>query len=165
MGPMNISLVELELARTDWSTVLEASGFATHLPTAIRALLASPEPADVEAPYWDLENHVVVQGQLFEAAALVVPVLIAALLEERPRHIRIAVLELLFQIVNGQPHEEEIKRRNLDLTETCRMRAREGLWILYRELVHGERAAAKEVLEVIDVDRSRLMHFLESTST
>jgi len=156
------SLVEVELQRTDWSGVREAAGPATAIPHAIRSLLIAATPEDVRPPYWELENHVVLQGQLFEAAADVVPVLLAALVDERPRHVRIAVLELLFQIVTGEPHVEEVERGNADLTETCRARAREGLWLLYRELVEGERDAARDVLQAVETDSARLMAFLEA---
>lgn len=156
------SSVEVELQRTDWSAVREATGSASGVPLAIRSLLAAPTPDEVRPPYWDLENHVVVQGQLFEAAAVVVPVLIAALLDDRPRHVRIAVLDLLFQIVSAEPHAEEIERGNLDLTETCRARAREGLWLLYREFLVGERDAALDVIEAVETDSARLMAFLDA---
>lgn len=162
MGPVTPSLVELELARIDWPTVGEASGSAAAVPAAVRALLAAATPADVGEPYWELENHVVLQGQLFEAAALVVPALMASLVDERPRHVRISVLDLLFQIVSGEPHFEETERGVFGLTEICRDRAREGLWILYRELLDGERDAARDVIELVETDPDRLSSFLDA---
>jgi hypothetical protein len=154
--------VEVELQRTDWSAVREAAGSAEAIPDAIRSLLTAPGPEDVGAPYWELENHVVLQGQLFEAAAVLVPVLLAALADERPRHVRIALLDLLFQIVSGEPHVEEIERGNIDLTEMCRARAREGLWVLYREFLVGERDAARDVIELVETDSARVMAFLDA---
>ena len=98
---------------------------------------------------------------MFDASVFLVSALVAALVDPRPRHVRIAVLDLLFQIVCGEPHEEEIARGNHDLTERCREAARQGLWILYRELLTGERDAARDVLEVIEHDSARLLTFLE----
>lgn len=162
MGCAMTSLVEVELQRTDWSGVREAAGPATAIPEAIRSLLGAATPEETQPPYWKLENHVVLQGQLFEAAAVVVPVLLAALVDERPRHVRIALLDLLFQIVSGEPHLDEIERGVENLTETCRARAREGLWLLYREFLDGERDAALDVIEVLETDSARLLAFLEA---
>jgi hypothetical protein len=156
VGQVAVRLVDAELARIDWKTVREAAGSASDVPDALLALLAVENAKDVQAQYWRLENHVVVQGQVFEAGLLLVPALLAGLTESSPSYVRIGLLELLFQIVNGTPHEDEIALGNTDLVERCRDRAREGLWLLYRELVSGQYEAAFEVLEVIERDRDRL---------
>jgi hypothetical protein len=48
------------------------------------------------------------------------------------------------------------------LAERCRAKAREGLWIFYKELVDGDGTdseAAFEILERIETDSSRLEAF------
>jgi len=157
------SLAINEIDRIHWSRLREVSGSAENIPSALNELFSALTPSDVEIAYWKLENHVVVQGQLYEVAQFVVPVLLAALAEERPRHVRICILELLFQIVSGEADETELRVGNIDLVTECRARAREGLWILYRELVFGEREAAREVIDVIETDLSRLAYFLENS--
>jgi hypothetical protein len=157
---MNLDmLVEAELCRTDWNRVQEMGGCATETPHAVRELLDSRSPDDVKKAYWKLENHIVVQGQLFEAALYVVPVIVAALAKlERPSYVRIGLYELLFQIVNGEVDSEEATRGLENLGERCRELAREGLWIFYRDYFSAERDAAKEVIALLDRNTSRLAH-------
>lgn len=64
--------------------------------------------------------------------------------------------------MSGEPHAEEVERGNGDLTAICRARAREGLWLLYRELQLGERDAARDVIEAVETNPSRLMAFLDA---
>ncbi|QTD50169.1 hypothetical protein [Sulfidibacter corallicola] len=153
-------LNQIELARHHWAELREASGIADNIPSAILELLKSSRPDEAENAYWKIENHVVVQGQLFESAEYVVPVLLTSLLQKQQKWVKISILELLFQIVSGEPHEEEISKGNRDLGERCREKAREGLWILYQEMMFGERYAAKDVLEVIEKDPHRLSSIL-----
>jgi hypothetical protein len=151
-------LVELELNRPNWDHIVESDGPATKIPGAIRELLAAATPEQAELAYWKLENHVVVQGQLFEAACFVVPIIMTALLqEERPRFIQISLLELLFQIVHGESHCEETARGLANLRDRCRAAAREGLWILYHAFINRNLVGAKEVIELIDKDTARLV--------
>lgn len=153
---------EVEIARVAWNNIRTASGFATDVPHAVKSLMRSKSPEEAQQGYWALENSIVVQGQLFEAAVAVVPVLVAGLLEDLSPHARAGMLELLFQIVSGEAHEEEVIRGVSGLGEACRNRAREGIWILYREFLSGQGAAAREILEVVELDRQRLDFFLKS---
>ena len=156
-------LAELELRRWDWSTFRQASGNAGHVPDAIRALLSSASAEEADGPYWKLENHIVRQGQLYEAALPTVPVLIAALIPpDRPSWVRAGLLDLLFQLVNGTAHESERVLSDVDLAANCRAAAREGLWVLYRELIDGEQDAAKDVLLEIETDRDRLAAVMQT---
>lgn len=155
------SLAEIEIARTPWTTLRVMMGTAEHVPAALRQLLCAATPEEGEAAYWKLENRVVVQGQLYSSAEFVVPVLLAALLEPRPTHTRIGIMELLFQIVAGQSHEDEVLFGDADLGDRCRARAREGLWVRYAEMMHGMRDAAQEIIARIDTDPTRLDAFLK----
>lgn len=150
------SLAEMEIRRIPWSTLRQAGGTAEQVPHALMDLLSASTPELATNAYWRLENHVVVQGQLYQAAEPAVSVLMAALLDDGPRHVRIGVLELLFQILAGEAHESEIALGNRQVGEACRSRASEGLWVLYREWLHGERDAAREVIELIETDGTRL---------
>jgi hypothetical protein len=95
-------LVELELAQHDWPNIRALNGDAADTPITFRLLLASQNEKEVEAAYWMLENYVVVQGRLSEAALHCVPVICAALVDStRSNLIRGWLLELLFQIVHG----------------------------------------------------------------
>ena len=154
------NLAALEIRRIPWDTLRQAGGPAEQVPYALMDLLNALTPELANHAYWRLENHVVVQGQLYQAAEPVVSVLVAILLEDRPRHVKIGVLELLFQILAGSAHASEVALGNENIAEACRDKAREGLWVLYKELINGERDAAKEVIELIELDRTRLGIFL-----
>lgn len=159
------SLAEIEIKRITWHTLREAGGTAENIPHALTALFEAPTPAAAEEAYWLLENHVVVQGQLFQVAEHVVPVLLSALVDERPRHVRISILELLFQILSGGAHEDEVAQGNGNLAAVCRVKAREGLWVLYQELHQGEHDAARENIEIIEDDPLRLDAFLKDVGS
>ena len=150
-------LAEIERARWDWARLRQATGHAGHVPDSIRAMLKAGTPDELDERYWELENHVVIQGRLFQAAPPVVSVLMASLsCAERPDWVRVGLLDLLFQLVIGTSHESEIANGAHLLGPTCKKAARHGLWVLYRELVEGERDAAKDVLNQIEEDRDRL---------
>ena len=152
-------LVQAELNRYDWSRILEADGPATSIPEVFRQLLAAESPEVAAACYWKLENHVFVQNSLFEAARYLVPAISAALAApDRPKWVKIQLLEVLFHIVNGEPHKDEVARGMTDLGVQCRALAREGLWTLYRIFQEGELSrAAKDIIEIIDHEGDRLL--------
>lgn len=91
-----------------WSRIKCQVGYASHVPTAVRDLL-SDDLKTVKAAYWRLENHVVVSGMLYEAAAYLPEILIEAL--DLTPH-KEDILELLFQIGNGYSLEnpDELRR-------------------------------------------------------
>jgi hypothetical protein len=143
------SLAAIELERHDWASFRVADGRPLDVPEYLRGLISSTTTDDAEAHYWGLENEVVVQGRLFNSAVPVVPVILAALTEPMSRPARVWLLELLFQIVNGESHETEVEHGNPDLGERCREHARQGMWVLYRELHQGDARAARVVLDVL----------------
>jgi hypothetical protein len=68
--------------------------------------------------------------------------------------------ELLFQIVAGVPSLEETEIGNLGLGDACRDAAREGVWLLYRQMLTGRpdgamADTAREILDRIELDRDR----------
>ncbi|WP_019099918.1 hypothetical protein [Chromobacterium haemolyticum] len=155
------TLVEMEIKRIPWSSLREIDGNATNIEFALLNLLNCTSAEEAENIYWQLENRIVVQGQLFQAAEFVVPVIIAALFENKARYIKISLLNLLYQIITGAPHEDEIKQGNINLTEKCIKSAREEIFVLYHELINGEKECAKDIIEIIDTDRSRVDYFLD----
>lgn len=74
-----MSLAGAELSRHDWSALRCAGGPATDVPQELRGLLAATNGEERRKHYWKLDNNVVVQGNLYEAAVPVVSVLCAAL--------------------------------------------------------------------------------------
>lgn len=147
MGEIAAGIAELVVYSTDWSCLQEIGGTAQGVGAALLDLLAAPTSQMASDAYWRIENHVVVQGELYQAAEVCTAVLVAAFADERPRHVRICALDLLFQILSGSP--SPTAGTPSDLLERCQSAAREGLWGLVREAVSGEHDAAWEVLERI----------------
>lgn len=140
-----VGVAELVIRATDWSRLREANGPAQGVGLALADLLAASTPNATREPYWRIENHVVVQGELFEAAEACSAVLVAAFANERPRHVRISALDLLVQILSGSA--SATPGTPPDILERCQCAVREGLWGLVREAVCGERDAAWDVVE------------------
>lgn len=163
-----ISLAEIELARIDWSKLRDIrSSFgertvsADYVPAVMKALLNAKSPEEATEQYNKIEGYVFLPDQLFESAEYLVPVLIASLLEVPEGYLKTTVLELLFWIISADgPDRNEVALGNVDLLEKCRAKAREGLWIFYRELSSIHREAAFEILKKIETDHSRLEAFL-----
>jgi hypothetical protein len=141
----NKSVAERLMETIDWSSLRGASGNGEGVQHAIRQLLTSHNGDAAQRAYWGIENHAFVQGELFEVSEACSSVLIAALADPRDKWVRLAVLELLFQIVSG--HESLTPYTPLNLVQRCREAVREGLWLLLREALTGERRAALDVLE------------------
>jgi hypothetical protein len=142
---MTTHAAESAIDRINWSSLRLQSGTAEHIGPVLRELLAAATPDAADLAYWKLENAVVVQGTVYEAAEATVSILMQALATERPAHVRIAILKLLYEVVAGcppTPDQEELIHR-------CRARCREGVWVLVRELVTGYHDAALDVLAVL----------------
>lgn len=158
---MSENLAERVIRSTNWSQLAAANGPASQIGESLGLLLTAATPEEASTAYWRLENHVVVQGELFESAEQAVAVVVAAFADPRPRHVRISMLELLYQILRGLPSPDEIERGNADLLERCRARTLEGLWLLVHEAMVGEHEAVMDVLELIlDGDRIEVVRSL-----
>ncbi|OCQ23750.1 hypothetical protein A7985_07365 [Pseudoalteromonas luteoviolacea] len=81
---------------------------ASSIPEAILALLSDSEE-EFEKAYWKIENHVVVQSDLYSAAAVVPKYLEEVYLKSKFKN---GVSELLFQIGSGYSTD-------IDLMRTC----------------------------------------------
>lgn len=108
-------------------------------------LLSAEDPDAATRAYWRIENHAVIQGELFEVSEPCASALVAALADPRPMWVRVAVLELLFQFLRG--HASEAPGTPPDIRERCERAVREGLHLLFREALTGERDAALDILE------------------
>jgi hypothetical protein len=119
-----------------------------HVPAAIQALLDAKTERDATAAYWRLDNTVVVQGALYEAALPTTHCLVVGLASctavARPR-----VLELLVQTAGGECSRVELEANNHDLPRACAAALRGALGTFLRVVELGtdiERALAVDVL-------------------
>jgi len=124
-----------ELERHDW-VHLRASGSAHNVPVAIMALLNANNETDADKAYWRIDNTVVVQGALFEAAVATAQCLVVGLAEctlaARPR-----VLELLLQLSSGEDAPEETELGTSDLAGQCIAQVCLAVSILLKVLESG----------------------------
>jgi hypothetical protein len=158
-------LAFIELERKDWSLYRDIKAFlddpitsSEYIPETIRSLFSADTPDEINKRYWEIDNHVVVQGRTFEVAEHLIPVMMASLDQTKGSAARASVLELIFQMVayySGEPDDP-------GLTDRCRARAREGLWDMYRIFMEDDdddSEAAAIILEVIETDPERLAAF------
>jgi hypothetical protein len=158
-------LARYELDSVDWTDqrVIEGRDSAD-IPTAVGELLAATSEADAEDAYWMLDNRVVVQGQLFEAALPLVPVLLAALTDSLPAFVRVRLADVLVEIMKGTPDETELARGNSDLAERIKRAAGPGLWLMYSLCLDPNpllRQRGLFLADATDLDRDRVHAVIE----
>lgn len=78
-----IEFASIAVSNFDWGNYETVQGSADRIPQALRSLLDA-SLAQADSYYWEIENQVVVQGQLFSAAEPTLQVLVASLLDPRP---------------------------------------------------------------------------------
>jgi hypothetical protein len=109
-----------ELCRVAWSKLQTGSGNAAHVPNAILDLV-SPDQATRESAYWRLDNFIVVQGGVYEAAYEAIPFLMH-ILSQRSFG-RLECYRLLFEIANGASDDRTCNDRfgnQISLATGCR---------------------------------------------
>ncbi|MFF9568320.1 hypothetical protein [Streptomyces sp. NPDC014685] len=157
-------LVEMEIARHDWDGMLcGCGGSAEHLARDLLQL-ADGEPGR-GLDHFHLEAHVWSAAVLWEPAPAVASVALAALADDAAPTVRERFLDLLQRLVAGESTDGESARQGFDLPERCRGLARQGLWLLYGEVMAnrslGTAGAAFEILTVVEPDRARLQRVRE----
>ena len=138
------------LEHINWSELRQAHGDAGHVPTALKGLISSDE-TEQEASYWKLDNHVVLQGDLYESAFYVIPFLLE-LLESGITNGRNYVYDLLFEIANGYAAEEvscNYQGESLDLTEACKRSVLTGINLYLNEVANIGSESRENALDLI----------------
>lgn len=90
----------------DWKHIKTASGYADHVPKAIEELISGSEEEQIKA-YWKLDNYIVLQSDLYEAAYYTLLVLVEVL-ESNNRCGRHYIYQLLFEICNGYATDDSV---------------------------------------------------------
>lgn len=146
----------------DWRAARTAVGNAAAVPQAIAALLGADTEEEAKSAYWShLDNEVVVQGRLFEAAGLVIgPILTELSAGSLSDAARYRSVELLVEIALGAPHPSEEPSGAQGLQEFCISQLRRGLWTLYSLLDCGDErvvVGVLHILEAVEENRTRLL--------
>ena len=120
---------------------------------------------DVEAAYWGVDNVVVVQGSLFQAAEYVVLPAVVALQSAPSLHSKRWILELLVQIAFGSADPSEVRLGNGDVLARCRAEMAQGLSFFYALLADPDRhvrASAIDLVGSLEGNKSRLIGVFEA---
>lgn len=143
-----------KLEEIAWSGLSIASGCADNIPQALHGLV-SPDENVRKRSYWQLDNRVVLQADLYEAAYFVVPFLIQ-LLDEKVAHGRDLIYDLVFEIANGYAPESvrcrTIEGDELSLKAACEREVRKGLPVFRRDLSDDDprvKATSHDLLDLL----------------
>lgn len=129
----------------DWSRYRISAGSAAQFGDTLLRLIRSGTPDESREAWKGIENSVFAQDTIFSAAEPTIDVIMAALAGNRPRHVKITLLDLMFLLLNGDSNEDH------DLRERCHSRALRGIWLLAREAVGTEEPIHDAVFEVMDL--------------
>lgn len=139
-----------DIDKISWAKLKQAHGNSEHVPSAIKGLVSNDEK-EQEASYWKLDNHVVLQGDLYQAAFYVIPFLLE-ILAASIRNGRSYVYDLLFEIANGFAPEEvpcDYDGVTLTLTEGCKRAVADGLHLYLEEISDSNSVCRENALDLI----------------
>jgi hypothetical protein len=118
------SLALLMIEAVEWSTYDVMDGAATALGSQLHEFL-TVDDIERRSDLWrTMENNLFCQDDIFSAAEPAIPVLLASLTEPATAAVRIAVLDLLFHLVQGA------RFRGDQLGDDCLKQACMGSWEL-----------------------------------
>lgn len=137
-----------ELRVVEWAGLRVSHGSAISVPNTLMRLSKSPNIEAGWAEYWNLDNSVIVQGNLFNAAEAVIPFAIELAIEHTD-HVRTLALELLIQIAGGATHPTELSFGDNDLDVRCRTAISKGLAFFYTLLGSSSEEVRDRVVELI----------------
>lgn len=124
-----------ESLRFDWKS-LRAAGSAEGVPSAIECLRDAQTHEEATRAYWQIDNTVIVQGALYEAAECTIPCALSVL-PDCTKFGRPWALELLFQLGSGGTHRDEMQAGNTNLDDRCRAAVKLGVAMYFYFLEHG----------------------------
>lgn len=159
---MKYSAARLEVGRVDWTSYRAPKHGGPGIPEIFLKLFEAGS-AD-EAAGYSLEQRFEVQAMVYEVALPAVDVIVAAYADSPPLWLEMELLDVLHNIVLGEPHRSEVEAGNHLLIEQCVDRARRGMWVLYSRLSKHNYEFLLDILAELDDDRSRVEAFRRSCS-
>ncbi len=151
----------------EWRRLRTSIGTAELVPEAVDRMLGAASTTEAQKAYWEIDNRVVVQGQLYDSA----PLTARYLMEEICLHRYTAdglscALDLLVELAYGESDYSEVERGNSNLGSLCRATIRERLECL-NELADEDQleSVLMSILDLADrsiVDADSLRAFLNS---
>lgn len=123
-------------------------------------------PEEAESAYWELDNRVVVQGQLFESAAWTARIVSDAICNGEPSEFGLTSgLDLLVEIAAGEPDQSELAHGNKELGNLCRRELRQFLPCFRRFALSGvDRTliGVMNLLDLLEIERERVRETAET---
>jgi len=116
--------------KLDWSKLVACYGAASAelVPNAVEMLFWGT-PEQRHKAYWQIDNYVVVQGALFESAPYAAG-LVVEKLKANPGRLNLEILDLLFELANGNAGEALVEHGPLKgkpIEQLCRDTVAEAL--------------------------------------
>lgn len=139
-----------KIKEIDWDDLKQVNGGSGHIPGAIQGLVSDDESVR-ESSYWALDNHVVLQGDIYQAAFYVIPFLLEILASEIISG-RGYVYDLLFEIANGFEIEESectYEGVVLPLTEACKKSVSGGVSLYLDEVADTSSLCRENALDLL----------------
>lgn len=126
---------------------LRAAQSAAHVPAAIMQLVDAKTSEDAQRAYWRIDNVVVVQGALYEAALPTTKCATIALAASGASG-RTMLLELLVQLGSGVPDQTEIALGNHHIQSKCRLELCRAASLYFHYLQSG---CAEDKMHCVDL--------------
>lgn len=110
-------------AHPEWRDLRTLLGSADYVPEALDRMPTARSADDATAAYWELDNRVVVQGQLFSAAERLAYSIVERICAGDYTEAGLPrAVDLLVELACGEADESEIELGNDDLGQRCRER-------------------------------------------
>ena len=140
------------ISSVPWHDIKVASGSAEQVPEALLGL-QSPDEETRNRSYWRLDNEVVLQSDLYEAAYYVIPILIQ-MLEDKVAG-RARIYDLLYEIGNGYAPATTLCRTRegylMPLRFACYLELAKGSSVFMRDTADLDKSIAVKATELIDL--------------
>lgn len=149
-----MKIAELIIDSIDWSAYALLDGPAIGFGETLAEFIANEDPANQHSLWARMENRVFAQDDIFSAAEPAIRVLVASLVDERPGHVRLGTLDLLFHLIQGASYRRD------DLAQRCLDAARQGAWLLAREALHASEPTKDACLEILDICLPEVARFV-----
>jgi hypothetical protein len=147
-----------ELNQVKWQNLRTMQGNAAHIPEAFSEMTFAVSEEVGRTAYNNLDNSLVVQGQLFEAAEHLIPFLILGSLKGTEIG-KWLCLDLLVEIAGGYSDSSEDEIGNINLEFRCKEAVRRGIPVYYHFLESADmrtRDCAAIILAWVESEHERL---------
>lgn len=154
-----MDLVEVEAGRYNWGALRCGCGSTARHLGPMLVELARAQSAE-EASRYHVADHMLSAVYLTAPSVPTASVALAALATDISDAARQAFLELLLSLAAGEGTALDPALAGRDLVGECRAAIRNGLWILYAEVMHpvsiDSASNAFETLSLVEEDQDRL---------